>query len=268
MKKALVCASFGSTVDAARQEIAAVEQALAAAAPDRTAVRAFTSGTVRRVLARRGEPVPSLAQALEDLRRAGCGDVFVQPTHFLCGFEADALRAGARAAAGGFERLRVGRPLLASTGDLRALAEIAARQYPARSGGAVVLMGHGTGHFANIVYPALQTVFDLAGRPDIRVGTVEGWPGLEEVRAALGRLDVSRVCLAPLMLTAGDHALHDMAGEGPDSWRSVLEGDGFRVGCVLRGMGSLPEVQALYAARLKADLAQEDGERGGGPCAL
>lgn len=254
MNQALICVSFGTTVPSACREIEAVEQALAAAAPDRVMTRAFTSGMIRRILAKRGEPVPSLAEALESARQAGAEDVFVQPTHFLCGIEYDKLRAEAEKARPGFARLRVGRPLLTSTQDLRTLAEMVARHYPAREGQALVLMGHGSAHFANVVYPALQTVFELAGRPDIRVGTVEGWPTLEEVRKTLRSMQVSRVQLAPLMLVAGDHALNDMAGSGPDSWQTLLEQDGYTVAAALEGLGRWAEVQALYASRLQEDL--------------
>ena len=55
MKKAIVCVSFGTSVDAALESITAVENALREAAPDRLFVRAFTSYTVRRILAERGE---------------------------------------------------------------------------------------------------------------------------------------------------------------------------------------------------------------------
>lgn len=254
MKQALICVSFGTTVPSARQEIEAVEQSLSAAAPERVMVRAFTSGMIRRVLAGRGQPVPSLPEALESLRRDGVEDVFVQPTHFLCGVEYDKLRAEALSAASGFARLRVGRPLLASTEDLRAVAAMVADRFPAEAGRAVVLMGHGSTHFANVVYPAIQTIFELAGRPDIRVGTVEGWPTLEEVRETLRSMKVERVHLAPLMLVAGDHALNDMAGEGPDSWKTLLEQDGYTVTATLEGLGRREEIQALYAAHLTQDL--------------
>lgn len=257
MNQALICVSFGTTVPAARQEIEAVERALSAAAPDRKMVRAFTSGMIRRILKERGETVYSLPEALEALRQEGTEDVFVQPTHFLCGIEYDKLRAEAGAARQNFARLRVGRPLLASTRDLRALAETVAALYPARQDGAVVLMGHGSAHFANVVYPALQTIFELGGRPDIRVGTVEGWPALAEVRRSLEQMKVRRVHLAPLMLVAGDHARNDMAGEGPDSWQTVLEQDGYAVTATLEGLGRCEAVQALYAAHLREDLTRD-----------
>ena len=42
----------------------------------------------------------------------------------------------------------------------------------------------------------------------------------------------------PFMIVAGDHAQNDMAGEEPDSWKSVLENEGFQVTVQLDGLGS------------------------------
>lgn len=260
-QKALVCASFGTTVPTAAADIAGVEQALAAAAPGWQLLRAYTSGMVRTALAGRGQPEDSVPEALARAAAAGCRRVLVQPTHFLWGVEYDKLKAQALAAAPGFDWLRVGRPLLDDTRDLRALAGAIGALYPAEPGRAVVLMGHGSAHRANVVYPALQGIFELQSRPDIRVGTVEGWPGLAEVCAALARSRASRVLLVPLMLVAGDHAQNDMAGPGPHSWRSVLAGQGYRVDWVRHGLGSEKAVQDLYAAHLRGVL-REDGAHG------
>ena len=260
-QKALVCASFGTTVPTAAADIAGVEQALAAAAPGWQLLRAYTSGMVRTALAGRGQPEDSVPEALARAATAGCRRVLVQPTHFLWGVEYDKLKAQALAAAPGFDWLRVGRPLLDDTRDLRALAGAIGALYPAEPGRAVVLMGHGSAHRANVVYPALQGIFELQSRPDTRVGTVEGWPGLAEVCAALARSRASRVLLVPLMLVAGDHAQNDMAGPGPHSWRSVLAGQGYRVDWVRHGLGSEKAVQDLYAAHLRGVL-QEDGAHG------
>ena len=65
MKQALLAVSFGTSVPRAPQDIAAVEQALAAVAPGRDFYRAYTSPTIRRMLAGRGETVPGLPEALE-----------------------------------------------------------------------------------------------------------------------------------------------------------------------------------------------------------
>ena len=122
MKQALLAVSFGTSVPRARQDIEAVERVLAAGAPERAFCRAYTSPTIRRILAERGEPVPGLPEALEALAAAGVEDAAVQPTHLLYGFEYDKLKADAAAFAGRFARLALGRPLAADSESLRALA--------------------------------------------------------------------------------------------------------------------------------------------------
>lgn len=55
MKQALLAVSFGTTVEEARaMDLAGVEAALCRAAPGLSFARAYTSPTVRRILARRG----------------------------------------------------------------------------------------------------------------------------------------------------------------------------------------------------------------------
>ena len=258
-ERALLIASFGTTVPAAEQDIAAVEAALAAAAPGWTPARAYTSGMVRRALAERGQQVDGVPDALEKLRAAGVREVFVQPTHLLNGAEYQKLHAEALAAAPGFAKLRVGLPLLDGncTENYLALSAILEKLYPAREGEAVVLMGHGAKgkHKANAAYTSLQVMLELARVRNIWIGTVEGWPTFEEIHSRLGGCrGLRRIRLAPLMLCAGDHALHDMAGDGPDSWKSILAADGYEVECVMQGLGSQPQVQALYAYHLNNQL--------------
>ena len=255
MKKALLCVSFGTSVEAARASITAVEETLRAAAPGYLFVRAFTSGRIRRILAGRGEEIPGVGQALEALLAQGCDDVRIQPTHILCGQEYEKLRMEALAYRDRFATLRIGRPLMADTQCLRDLGEILGRTYPRRDGQAYVLFGHGTDHSSNVVYPALQTVLCMAGRPDMVVGTVEGWPGLEDVIPQLRRLDAKRVHLIPLMLVAGDHALNDMQGDSPDSWKNLFEGAGYQVACAVQGLGEIPAIRRLYEEHAAAAVA-------------
>lgn len=248
MKKAVVCVSFGTSVPAGRENITAVENVLRQAAQERIFVSAFTSGVIRRILKERGEVVHSVAEALEELWKQGVTEVLVQPTHILCGHEYDKLRREAEPWRDRFEKLRIGRPLLTDTGDLQTLAAELSAAYPAQAGETLVLFGHGTDHTANMVYPALQTVFHLSGRPDVLVGTVEGWPAFEDVLAQLKARDGKQVHLVPLMLVAGDHAMNDMAGEEADSWASRLAAEGYTVRCTVQGLGLLPAVQGMYCA--------------------
>lgn len=246
-EQALVVVSFGTSVPEARSSISAVEEALAAAAPGYAFVRAFTSPTIRRILKSRGEDVPSLTEALERLAAAKVRQVIIQPTHLLYGYEYDKLKAEADALADRFERLTAGRPLLADNRDIQRFAYHLSQNHPAETERVTVLMGHGTAHFANAAYPALQTALSFLGRSDICIGTVEGWPGLDDVLRQLEPGGARRIDLFPLMLVAGDHARNDMAAE----WKSRLEEAGHMVSCSFTGLGELPWVQEMYRERLE-----------------
>ena len=171
MERGMIAVSFGTSVPEAQTAVEAVENALRREAPGYSFARAFTSPTIRRVLAGRGERVPSLTEALEALRAAGVRRAAVQPTHLLYGVEYDKLKAETEAFAGAFDVLALGRPLLADTGDIKRFAARLSQAYPLAEGSAAVFMGHGTDHFANAVYPALQTGLRLEGRGDLLVAS-------------------------------------------------------------------------------------------------
>ena len=249
MRQAIAIVSFGSSVETARvQQISAVEKAIREEMPQALAYTAYTSPTIRRILRGRGIFIPSLEEALEQMLEDGITDALVQPTHLLYGIEYDKMRETVDAYAGRFASLQFGIPLLATTEDLRELAAILSEAYPRKEGEALVFLGHGTDHFANVVYPALQMIFHMQGRGDVLVGTVEGWPSYEDVYA---QLHVSSLRLVPLMLGAGDHALHDMAGDQEDSWKCRFEEAGLAVQCVLQGLGAMPQIQELYRKHIR-----------------
>lgn len=251
MKTALLCASFGTTVPAARKSITAVEDALQREMPEADFFRAFTSKIVRRSLASRGETVWGMEEALEYLTGGSYDRVVIQPTHFLYGLEYESLKAVAEEAKKHFPNLLLGAPLFSGTGDLQVLTRVLSEEFPGKERSALVFMGHGTPHFSNVVYPAMQAVFHMMGRGDVYVGTVEGWPEIGEICRQLRTGNVADVRIVPLMLVAGDHALGDMAGEEEDSWKSILAGEGYRVECVMQGLGELPRVQEIYRQHLR-----------------
>jgi len=88
----------------------------------------------------------------------------------------------------------------------------------------------------------------------VYIGTVEGWPGFDEVLAQLRADGHRQALLVPLMLVAGDHAVNDMAGGGGESWRSRLEAGGVRTACRMTGLGLLPEVRQMYCDHLRECL--------------
>ena len=248
--KALLAVSFGTThEDTLEKNIAAIERDLAAAFPERTLRRAFTSGMVlRRWKKERGVEIDDVPAALERLAGEGYTDLLLQPTHVMNGEEYHKMLQQAERFRDRFDRLAVGAPLLTAAEDYldlgRALMEVLPSKAEER---AVLYMGHGSEHQANSAYALMEYAFHDLGRSDVIVGTVEGYPNFD---AALRRLKerpaVRGVELRPLMTVAGDHAKNDLAGEEEDSWKSRLEGMGYQVSCVLTGLGEYPQVRALF----------------------
>lgn len=250
MKKALVCVSFGTGAESGRADLQAVEAALQAAAPDRLFTRVCASPAVRAILRARGVASVGLSEALEALAARSVEDVAVQPAYLLYGGEYDKIRAETARWQGCFACLRLGEPLLAGAEDLQRVAQALAEAWPPVPGEALILMGHGTPHFAGMAYAALQSAFALQGRRDVFVVVPRGWPTLENVLPALRAGGYGAAHLVPLLLTAGAHACRDMAGEAPGSLKRQLRAAGLSVRCTLQGLGSLTAVQRLYCEKL------------------
>lgn len=261
VKQALLVVSCGTAVPIGRTDIALIEKALASETPGRDFFRAFTNPSVRQAMKDLGEQIPSLPEAFGELEKRGYRDVLLQPTHILYGYEYDKMMNTAKRYIGRFEKLTFGSPLLSDHSSLIALAEALARRHLGNSQCASVFFGHGSAHFANMVYPALQTALRLIGNEHSYVGTVKGWPGYEEVLRQLETGGYQEVRLVPLLLAAGGTTFQEMAGKGPESWQTKLKDAGFTVRPVLQGLGALPEVQQIYRTQLRQLIMQEGLKR-------
>lgn len=255
-RKAVLTVSFGSSyLDTLEKTIVPIEREIAGRLAGYTPRRAFTSGVILRKLERRdGLHIDGVPQALERLAAEGFTHVVVQPTHIINGDEYEKLRAQAGPFAERFVSMAIGKPLLSTLEDYRAAAEALLAELPEqRADTALVFMGHGTEHCVNAAYCQLEYLLHDLGRRDILIGTVEGYPGLDEVRRRLKeRPGVTRAALYPLMVVSGDHANNDLAGEDKGSWKSVLSADGYAVSCTLRGLGEYPGVRRLFAEHAAA----------------
>ena len=247
--QALLAVSFGTShADTLEKNIAAIEADLAAAFPERTLRRAFTSGMIlRRWRTERGVEMDDVPAALEKLAAEGYADLLIQPTHIMNGDEYHKLTAQAERYRGRFASFAIGTPLLTAAEDYLALGKALLEVLPEkRRDRAVVYMGHGSEHQANSAYALMEYAFRDLGRPDVIIGTVEGYPDFAAVLRRLAeRPEVNKLELRPLMTVAGDHAKNDLAGE-EDSWRTVLEDRGYAVECVRTGLGEYPQVRRLF----------------------
>lgn len=281
----LLVVSFGTSFNDSRAtDIGGVEKALAEAYPDWSVRRAFTAQIIiNHVQARDGEKIDNMQQALDRAVANEVKNLVIQPTHLMHGAEYDELKEAVDAVADQFESVEIAEPLLGEVGasadevnpDKEAVAKavVAAAVESAGAesldalkadGTAIVLMGHGTGHEANITYDQMQTQMKNLGYENVFVGTVEGNPpdtALPEVKKALDAAGYTKVILRPMMVVAGDHANNDMAGdwgeafanggefevEGADEAVDIGEGLGEdNVTSQIEGMGRVADIQKIY----------------------
>lgn len=249
MKTALLVVSFGTThLDTLKKTIAATENALAAAFPEVTVCRAFTSGIVRkRLKAKYDIHADSIPEAMLKLHGKGYDRVVVQPTLMIPGEEYDRLRADVEASANGMP-VTIGQPLLTCEADTDRMIALLQKAYPVSEDTMVLLMGHGTAHSANSIYLRMAEKME---RTSMRLCTVEGTPSFDDALEELTRLPQRKVLLAPMLFVAGDHAKNDMAGDQPDSLRSVLEAGGFHVECTVHGLGELEDIRQMYVEKAR-----------------
>lgn len=255
-KKAILVASFGTSYNDNRAKtIGAIEDLVRERYPDWDVRRAFTSRMIIRKLKERdGEVVDYVTDAMDKLSSEGFETVVVQPTHVMNGMEYDDVVRIVSEHVGNIPVLRMGKPLLTTSEDYDELIEaIDSALIPMLGDGeALVLMGHGSEHYANATYSQLQMKLWLSGHDNVFVTTVEGYPEFDDTIELMRRAGCRKAFLFPLMVVAGDHANNDMAGDDDDSLKSVLEAEGIQVRCLVKGMGEFPEFRELFLDHIKA----------------
>lgn len=250
-KKAILTVSFGTSYQSALENsIAAIESDFAAKFPDYDVFRAFTCERIMSLLGKRGIKIDSMEEALKKLIEAGYTEVILQPTHLIRGGEYDKMYDLAEKYAGSFPQFRIGMPLLDSPEDIRAVCSFFHTKFH-EDNKLLVLIGHGTKTVACSEYADMNAMCAQLGYDDIFVSTIKDDFEVENILARLKKIGGSKVILAPLMLSAGDHANNDVAGEQPDSWKSMLESAGIEVQTAIKGMGEYPGIRAIYIEHLR-----------------
>ncbi len=288
-EKELLVVSFGTSFNDSRvKDIGGVEKALQAAYPDWSVRRAFTAQIIiNHIWARDGEVIDNVDQALQRAVDNGVKQLVIQPTHLMHGAEYDELMASVDQYKDKFESVEVAEPLLGEVGAdasaINADKEAAAKAVVAeavkvggfdsleamdKDGTALVLMGHGTSHEANVTYSQMQEQMKQLGYKNVFIGTVEGIPAetaLPEVKKAVEAAGYTKVIIRPLMVVAGDHANNDMAADEEGTWyygfvnggefevegadQPVDIGAGFgadNVTCQIEGLGRIADIEKMY----------------------
>jgi sirohydrochlorin cobaltochelatase len=222
---------------------------------------AFTSHIIRKKLAQKGRHLDSPEVALAKMQDGGFTHVAVQSLHTIGGAEYHDLRrtVGAFKIMGGFQRIILGYPLLATQEDMQRTVGAILKTIPKdrQKGDAVVLMGHGTHHPSNAFYAALMFQLQLED-PNIFVGTVEGYPEVDVIKEMLLKKKIKKAYLMPFMSVAGDHAKNDMAGDEEDSWKSILTKAGIQCVPILKGTAEYDSFVDIWVSHISGPMSHFD----------
>ena len=260
-KIAILLVTFGTSVEKAQSSFTNIEKRVKAAFPGTEVRWAYTSNIIRKKLAKEeGKQIDSPEMALARLMDEGYTKVAVQSLHMIPGAEFHEINANARLfaqMAGGIDQVKVSLPLLISDETMeQALRAVITKMVPKerKPGEAVVLMGHGTHHPTDAMYSALMYKAQQMDA-NLYVGTVEGHPTFEEIRDMLVAKKIKKAYLIPFMTVAGDHAMNDMAGDEPDSWKSQLTKAGIESIPVMHGLGEVDVIVDMWIAQLNLVMA-------------
>lgn len=191
-----------------------------------------------------GRPVgQSLSEALADLQRRDARRVLVATTHVADGRLQREAADAVRAAAPGFESLRLAPPLLATEKDLKLVARALDAALPARPGRVVALAGH-RGAECGKAFARLELALRRRGRGDLLVDAPDRLP------ARLREHSEHTVLLGPFLMALGHHARHDVLSDLCDE----LARGGARVTPWPHSLAELPEVRRLVVSHALCQL--------------
>ena len=256
-KVGILLVAFGSSEASAQVSFENIDKKVKAAHPGIPVRWAYTSYIIRDKLAKQGKQLDSPEVALAKMMDEKFTHVAVQSLHTIGGEEYHDLRrtVGAFKSMGGFQKIILGYPLMATQADMQRTVDAVLATIPKqrKKSEAVVLMGHGTHHPSNAFYAALMFQLQLKD-PNIFVGTVEGYPEVDLVKKLLLKKKIKTAYLMPFMSVAGDHAKNDMAGDEADSWKSILTQAGIKCIPVLKGTAEFDEFVDIWVDHVGGPL--------------
>ena len=263
-KDAILVMTFGTTfADTRAKTIDAVEAAIQKAHPDIPVFEAYTSHIIiDRVKAKEGIQKMTPEEAFSKLKAEGYTRVAVVSLDVIPGMEYCYDSIITKMQMSKFKELSLATPLMYFQGtegepdQVVDFLNAVKSQFPVMGKeDATLIMAHGTPHPGNAYYSVIQDRIEKLGMNNVFVYSVEGRPNLDDVIPKLKAKGFKNVTLMPIMMVAGDHANNDMAGDDPDSHKSILTKAGFKVNTYIHGLGENENVRALYIQRADEALA-------------
>lgn len=262
-KTGILLVHYGTSNDKSRaQTIDKLNSRVAETFPDCAVVEAYSAPSVIKTLAKRGIKKLYISQALDSLKALGCNKLVVQSTMLLDGVMTEMLRTEVGKVKNDFRAVSVVRPLLYSVDDCRTMIEMLTKSLLADKSVAtkksqVVLVGHGSDSPANAMYSQIDYLLKAEGKSSWHVGTIEGFPKIENVEQQLKKSKNKNVILVPLLYIAGNHQKEDIDGV----WKTQLQTKGYHVDVFGKGIGEMTEIQNMIIDKIDAQIKTVNSEK-------
>lgn len=262
-KTGILLVHYGTSNDKSRaQTIDKLNSRVAETFPDCAVVEAYSAPSVIKTLAKRGIKKLCISQALDSLKALGCNKLVVQSTMLLDGVMTEMLRTEVGKVKNDFRAVSVVRPLLYSVDDCRTMIEMLTKSLLADKSVAtkksqVVLVGHGSDSPANAMYSQIDYLLKAEGKSSWHVGTIEGFPKIENVEQQLKNSKNKNVILVPLLYIAGNHQKEDIDGV----WKTQLQTKGYHVDVFGKGIGEMTEIQNMIIGKIDAQIKAVNSEK-------
>lgn len=254
MNKGILLVSFGTShPDTRRRSLDAMEREVSKQFLKYGVYQAWTSETLRnKVKKQENLMVMSVTEALEAMKQDGITEVIVQPTFVVNGVENQRMLEEVRGLQSNFSSVRFGNTLLATEKDCERVLQALVKAYDdLRENEALLLMGHGTVRKADIIYKTLDEMRKTMGYAHIFLGTMKREDDWKRILQELKKGNYERVCLAPFMMTAGEHAKRELAGKQEDSWKNLFQNAGYDVRCRLQGLGEFESIRKVICNHIE-----------------
>ena len=243
MEKAVLVTSFGTSHKDTREKcLDSIENKVKAKYGSERVERAYTSGVIRQIVKKKeGIHIFDQNEGLEALKNKGYDEIITMSLHILDGIEYAKLND---------KYGKISKPLLVNDEDFQKV--VTDEEFNSTEGNdAIVFMGHGSESAADSTYQRLQEEYVKAGKDNIFIATVEGQVTIEDVIQKLKGRGFSKILLKPFMIVAGDHAKNDMASDEEDSWKTILQNEGYEVTPLLKGMGEYEFIRKMFMDKLE-----------------
>lgn len=214
---------------------------------------AFTSTNARVKMAVQRQKSDSVVKAIMRLHFEKFENIAVQPLQTIPGKEYEELANNVMATCKNIGiKAVIGEPLVKNSEKIPVVAQAIAKNLPEnyKHGDNIVFMAHGAKHPAGYLYSELAQAI-LQFNPDIYIASMSSQPFLSDILPHL-RKSGGNVWLMPLLSVIGVHALRDMAGDSPKSWKVQIQAQGCECRTVLKAMTQSRELAALWLDNLQA----------------